>query len=671
VADIAAQNQKYDQEIAAAKQATGDKEMIDFQKTQNDKTKIQIESAKTVYQNLKQQAGDLFDQMVFHTKSWGDFAKGIFKTAILTPIKDVFSSQVSAFFTQALTGQKVRFGELGSGEGAIGKLGSIYGRLGGGQPRFGEQTRPVSKLEAPNHLGDVSLVGNAVPVVIQNAAQVGQAHATAASSGIAGSALATSFGSLILSGGRGIQQITPEKIADGIAESTFIPESLPASYGVSPNGFPTMGEVSALGTPSGIFSGSDNLFAAPTAPPYVEQGLSGDSLGSGPSILTDMFSQSLAGTGLVAPTSSGQSFASRFLGMFGIGNPQDVHGTPPFVGNSPESQVGRSGLGPLGNIVSMFGQIHGGSGGGIFGGLSKLGGSLFGGIGKLFGRGGGTGEIDPETGAPLGHGIPGSPDNSSGEAAGGLLHGGMAGGLLAMAGVPLALDGIRRGGVLGTLEAAGGGAMVGFRYGGPIGAVIGAAVGGGIAAFKSIFGKTDRQHAKDLVKQVYGMDINNATADQIIAIAKQSYGNQIDVAVRSPQVRELLRLYSQATGQKSAEDKFVAETMHSASLVQAGGKLQQQAIYDNGNAYAYASPFGAYQGVQTSPIPTYGPTSGGHPTSIQLVVNGQSASDLLSGQVVKTATPAFVQSQSLSASKSSIGRTSQQNLTLSPSAISR
>jgi hypothetical protein len=114
---IATENQKSDQEIAAAKQATAGKEMVDFQKTQNDKTKLQIESAKTVYQNLKQQAGDLFDQMVFHTKSWGEFAKGIFKTAILTPIKDIFSSQVSAFFTRALTGQKVSFGEVGNGEG--------------------------------------------------------------------------------------------------------------------------------------------------------------------------------------------------------------------------------------------------------------------------------------------------------------------------------------------------------------------------------------------------------------------------------------------------------------------------------------------------------------------------------------------------------------------------
>jgi hypothetical protein len=235
----------------------------------------------------------------------------------------------------------------------------------------------------------------------------------------------------------------------------------------------------------------------------------------------------------------------------------------------------------------------------------------------------------------------------------------------------IALDGIRRGGIGGTLEAAGGGALVGFKYGGPIGALVGAAIGGGIAGLKSIFGKGDRQHAKDLVKQVYGMSINDATADQIVQIAKQSYGNQIDVAVRSSQVRDLLKLYAQATGQKSAEDQFVQSQVHSASFVESGGRLQQQAIYDNGNAYSYSSPLSVYGGVQTSPLSTYAPNQGVFNGNLQINLNGQSASDALAGQVVRVATPSFVQGQALSASGSSIGRTAQQNMTLSPSALTR
>jgi PIN domain nuclease of toxin-antitoxin system len=725
VADIAAQNKKYDQEVAAARQATGDKENIDFQKTQQDKTRIQIESAKTVYQNLKQQAGDLFDQMVFHTKSWGDFAKGIFKTAILTPIKDVFSSQVSAFFTQALTGQKVRFGELGNGEGAIGKLGSIYGRLGGGQPRFGEQTRPVSKLEAPNHLGDVSLVGNAVPVVIQNAAQVGQAHATAVNAGgpealAARSAIesgirflggwrlkptpstdsqgfdiqstwkpilaaatnggdddiAAGLNDLIMSGARNNQ-------LQGLATSTWSPVS-----GISPNGFPTMGEVSALGTPSGIFSGSDNPFGVPTPPPYVDQGVSGDGLGSGPSMLTKMFGESLQSS-----ASGGGGRPGGLLGpiksFLGIGNPADVHGTPPFVANG-DGSPGSSGSGSGGMFSGLLGKI-----GGLFGG--KGGGSP-------------TGEIDPETGAPLGHGIPGSPNNASGEthagiggAAGAMLmaagsslvmdglrrkpgvasaietpagaamigakFGGMKGGIIG-AGIGLMADGIHRGGWKGTFEDAGGGALIGSQLGGPVGAAIGAAVGFGVGMFRMMF-ETDRDHIKKLVKQVYGMDINNAMADQIAAIAKQKYGGQHDMAVRSPRCANCF------VSMPKPRDKKARKTSSSPRQCIARAWWRRVASCSSKRSTTTATrmhtparsePIKASRHPRSRPMVLLPAV---HPTSIQLVVNGQSASDLLSGQVVKTATPSFVQSQSLSASKSSIGRTSQQNLVLSPSALAK
>jgi hypothetical protein len=42
-----------------------------------------------------------------------------------------------------------------------------------------------------------------------------------------------------------------------------------------------------------------------------------------------------------------------------------------------------------------------------------------------------------------------------------------------MGGALLAMDGLRRGGVAGLGETAAGGAMIGFKYGGPLGAAIG------------------------------------------------------------------------------------------------------------------------------------------------------------------------------------------------------
>ena len=46
-----------------------------------------------------------------------------------------------------------------------------------------------------------------------------------------------------------------------------------------------------------------------------------------------------------------------------------------------------------------------------------------------------------------------------------------------MGGVMLAMDGLRRGGKLGVAETTGGGALIGFKFGGPIGAGVGAWIG--------------------------------------------------------------------------------------------------------------------------------------------------------------------------------------------------
>jgi hypothetical protein len=549
---IAAVQGEYQQQIDAARAAAGDREIIDAQKTQQAKEKLQIESNKHVYESLKQDAAGLFDQLVFHTKSWGDFAKDLFKSTILTPVKEIFSSQVAALFTGALTGQNVSFGEVGNGQGAFGRLGSIFGRAGLGQPRFGAN-QPLTKLDLPGHLGDVGLVQGAVPVVLMNG---GSPARPSSGGGLSLGSLATGLG---LGG-----------LFAGAASPSAVTSTINYATGGSDT-FSTFGLGGGGSTSESGASWADILFPNPTPPPYT--GPSGASGASGGGIQ----SQAL---GLL----------SNFKSMFGL----NTSGTD--LGNGVA--LARTGL--LGNLAAI------------------------------------------------------------GKSNGGALIGGM-----------VALDGFRRGGLAGTLELTAGGAELGFKYGGPVGALVGAGVGALTGGIKSLIGKGDRQHAKDLVKQVYGMSINDATADQIVQIAKQSYGSQIDVAVRSSQVRDLLKLYAQATGQKSAEDQFVQSQVHSASFVESGGRLQQQAIYDNGNAYSYSSPLSVYGGVQTSPLSTFAPNQGVFNGNLQINLNGQSASDALAGQVVRVATPSFVQGQALSASGSSIGRTAQQNMTLSPSALTR
>lgn len=223
--------------------------------------------------------------------------------------------------------------------------------------------------------------------------------------------------------------------------------------------------------------------------------------------------------------------------------------------------------------------------------------------------------------------------------------GAMAGGMaLAQAG----LLGNSRGTGLGVLEGALGGAAIGFAVGGPIGAAIGAAVGTGIGIGEMIAGvESQRNEAKRLVKQQYHIDINNNMADQIVKIAQSSYGGRVSIAVRSPEVRQMLGLYAAGTNQAGAFPQS-ASTPHGASLVESGGRLQQQSLYQYGNPYAYQSSLPVYGGVSGG---TYASNNG--PTYMSFNVGGKSTGDYLDGQFFQ---PDQVSSKYSAAMRSSNGR---------------
>jgi len=103
------------------------------------------------------------------------------------------------------------------------------------------------------------------------------------------------------------------------------------------------------------------------------------------------------------------------------------------------------------------------------------------------------------------------------------------------------------------------------------GAAIGAGVGFGIGVGEKIAGvKSPAREAHDDIKQVYGIDIppNSGTVKQVVDLAKSQFGGSISVAVRSPSVRQLVMLYSEATGQKMP---LSAATPYAGSLVEQGG----------------------------------------------------------------------------------------------------
>ena len=227
------------------------------------------------------------------------------------------------------------------------------------------------------------------------------------------------------------------------------------------------------------------------------------------------------------------------------------------------------------------------------------------------------------------------------------------------------LTGGRRGTWGGIAESTGGGALVGAGMGTMIMPGIGTAIGAGIGAaagfvaggLEKLFGvESPAQKAHDDIKSIYGVDIptNSGTIKQIVDLAQSQYGGNVAVAVRSPSVRQLVMLYSEATGQKTP---LSATTPYSGSLVERGGKLYQQATYQDGQAHTYASNIPTLGGIGSSNYPTPGgpnTSNSGGPTYLSLNVDGQGLAPVMTGSYM---TPQFVTDQSMAAQNSSYGRT--------------
>lgn len=159
--------------------------------------------------------------------------------------------------------------------------------------------------------------------------------------------------------------------------------------------------------------------------------------------------------------------------------------------------------------------------------------------------------------------------------------GGWQGGALLAGGSILALEGLRRGGWSGVAMTTAGGAMIGAKFGGPLGAAIGAGIGF-VAGLVRLFVKGAEEKAREKIKALYGVDISDkGLLKQIVDTAKQAFGGNLDVAIRSQQVRDLIQLYAMSTGQPT---RGMPATVHPLDIVETGGSLYQSPGYSNGTA---------------------------------------------------------------------------------------
>jgi Holliday junction resolvasome RuvABC DNA-binding subunit len=327
-----------------------------------------------------------------------------------------------------------------------------------------------------------------------------------------------------------------------------------------------------------------------------------------------------------------------------------------------------------GTRVSLAG--GGASGGGT---LGRLGGLLGIGAAPVFGQGSGGGPIPG--GAAGGWGTPPFIPSSGGGGSSGLLGGwqdflGFGGVQYApgkavtweaatvgqklsalgrsnaalLGGATLAMMGLQRGGVSGLAMTTAGGAMIGFKYGGPLGAAIGAGVGA-VAGLVRLFVKGAQEKARDKIKATYGVDIRDkGVLKQIVDIAKQGFGGNLDMAIRSQQIRDLVELYALSTGQSTSG---LPATVRPVSLLQQGGGLFQSRS----------------GGLTLDRIGGGTPSSAAGPTVINITVPG--AKEFFEKETVRVVVenPRAVQSAAMTATKASAGRREMTGLQLSPGLI--
>jgi len=378
-----------------------------------------------------------------------------------------------------------------------------------------------------------------------------------------------------------------------------------------------------------------------------------------------------AGMGIAAPSVAGGTAGLPGVSVPSISSPASVSGStgvsiPVLSGHSevslPSIVTGGSASAStpsVGDMMSLPMSTHAGGGmnplAAILGSGSKGGTS---GLYSLFGKGGVTKALSNLKGTVWNQDAWNASESNFWGGVQGVAKSpaaGAAGMMLATSG----LFGSQRGTWTGSLEDTAGGALIGEQIGGPWGAAIGAAAGFTAGMTEKLLGiESPPRKAHDDIKSIYGVDIpqNSGTIKQVVQIAQSQFGGDIAVAVRSPSVRQLVMLYSEATGQKMP---LSATTPHAGSLVEQGGNLYQQASYQDGQAHTYASNIPTLGGIASGTYPTPGGpnTSGGTgATYLSMNVSGSDAANFMTGQFV---TPQFVTDQAMAAQYSSYGRTQQ------------
>jgi len=384
------------------------------------------------------------------------------------------------------------------------------------------------------------------------------------------------------------------------------------------------GGIGGKGGGGGLFGGLGGILGIGAVPVFA-----GGSPGGTPPFLPSGGAGRGGGLGTILPPVFGSGGSILFPGA-------TVGGTPPFVPSSSGAGAGMGAAPAAGGIFSKAGLA------GMLPGLK----SFFGfGDNNWVDMGGGR----MATGGWISqYGSFGDKLQALGKSDAAL-----------MGGALLAMDGLRRGGKAGLAETTAGGALIGYKFGGPLGAAIGG-IAGTVAGIVRLFVKGAADKAKEKIKALYGVDIaDKGVLQQIVDMAKSGFGGNLDMAIRSPQIRDLIQLYSMTTGQKTTG---MPGTVTPLSLIETGGSLFQSPQYNNG------TPLPGLGGLPGLDRIGAGTPSGG---GLVIQLDGPATTALLQGQAVQAIAdnPRVVQSASMAATRSNANRRELTSLQLSPGTL--
>ena len=176
---------------------------------------------------------------------------------------------------------------------------------------------------------------------------------------------------------------------------------------------------------------------------------------------------------------------------------------------------------------------------------------------------------------------------------------------------------------------------------------------GALAGMARLFVKSAEEKAHEKIRATYGVDIRDkGILRQIVETAKQAFGGNLDAAIRSQQIRDLIELYAMATGQSTAG---LPPSMRPVSLLQQGGALYQQTFAPGAAPMLDRIAAGTPQA--TGPI------------VINISVPG--AKEFFEKETVRVVVdnPRAVQSAALNATRANAGRRQLTALQLSPGTL--